>query len=341
MRVLALPVLVLVATLSLFTAASAHADDPAKIISQSSFVDSEGRLNIVGTVRNTGSMPVQATMGLEVQDKDGSSVLLQQKTYGRVIWPLNDSPFKFVIESGAAGDPFVMDVREANAVNYGMIVLNYSSMAAGEERAFVGTVKNTAPYDIHNVSVYASVRSNNATQLDTVRSNVIPVLKAGEEQPFIAMPDPAIKSKVYYYSCAGLDYDDPITTIKTGDGRFIAYNLNVAAQVNSLRYENSTDSIAFGVRPYAPGGGQLSLKIPQLSQNQTLMVMLDGELHDALVKGDGKTLYIDFFVPPGDHKVEIQGVRNVPELSLTMLALAAVTVGAIIATRFNAAFKIS
>jgi hypothetical protein len=145
---------------------------------------------------------------------------------------------------------------------------------------------------------------------------------------------------VLFYSCAGLDFDAPIPTIDAGGGKFIPFNLNAFAQVSSLRYENSTDSIAFGVRHYLPNGGPLILKIPQLSQNQTVMVMLDGEPHDASVKGDGKTISIDFFVPKGDHKVEIQGVRNVPELPFAMLAMVAVTAGAVIATRFKAAFKI-
>jgi hypothetical protein len=339
MRILAVPVLALVATLSF--AISAHAaDDPVKIITQSSFVDSEGRLNVVGTIRNTGAVPVQVTMGLLVEDEGGSRVV-EQPTYGRVVWPLNDSPFKFVVDSGTAGEPFIIRVQAADVVNYGMIVLNYSSMAVGEERAFAGTVKNNAPFDIHNVSVFASVRSDNATQLDTVRSNVIPVLKAGEEQPFAAVPDPAVRSKVYYYSCAGLDYDDPITTIDAGNGKFIAYTMTSAAQVSSLRYENATDSIAFGIRPYAPDGGRLGLKLPQLSQNQTVAVMLDGELHEASIMGNGKTISIDFFVPKGDHQVQIQGVRNVPELPFAMLALTAVTAGIVALARFKAAFKIS
>lgn len=337
MRMLALPLVALLVTLSLFTA-SADAEEPVKIIAQSSFVDSDGRLNVVGTVRNTGVVPVQATIGLHVQDKSMNKVM-QEPTYGRVIWPLNDSPFKFVIESGTVGEPFIMNVQEADYPNYGVIILNYSSMATGEERAFVGTVKNTAQFDVHNLSVFASVRSDNATQLDSVRSNIIPVLKAGEEQPFAAIPDPAVRSKAYYYSCAGLDFDAPIPTIDAGDGKFIPFNLNAFALVSSLRYENSTDSIAFGVRHYMPDGGPLSLKIPQLLRNQTVVVMLDGELHDASVKGDGKTISIDFFVPNGDHKVEIKGVRNVPELEFAIFALAAVTAGAIIARK--AAFKIS
>jgi hypothetical protein len=282
--------------------AAPSADEPVKIIAQSSFVDSEGRTNIVGTVRNTGTLPLEATVGLAVQDP-----------YGRIIWPLNDSPFKFVVESGSAGDPFIADVKEVGATQTtDMIILNYTSMAAGEERAFVGTVKNNAPFDIYNISVFASVRSENATQIDSVRSKVIPVLKASEEQVFIAIPDPAVKPRVYYYSCAGLDLDEPITTIDAGGGKFIAYDLNAAAQVSAIRYENETDSISFRIRPYSPAGGPISFMLPQVSQNQTMTITLDDKLHEASIRPDGKTIYIDFFVPQGEHQVQIQRVRNVP-----------------------------
>lgn len=317
MQISAVSTLALLVIFSFSTGAyssyAAHsADDSVKIIAQSSFVDSEGRTNIVGTVRNTGTLPVQATVGLTVQDKAGIRIE-QQPTYGRIIWPLNDSPFKFVVESGRAGDPFIADVNEVGATQTNdMIILNYTSMAAGEERAFVGTVKNNAPFDIYNLSVFASVRSENATQLDSVRSDVIPVLKASEEQVFIVIPDPAVKPMVYYYSCAGLDLDNPITTIDAGGGKFIAYDLNAAAQVSAIRYENQTDSIAFRIRPYSPTGGPINLMLPQVSQNQTVTVTLDDKLHEASIRPDGKTIYIDFFVPQGEHQVQIQRVRNIP-----------------------------
>ena len=296
--------------LSSFIVRAFAADDSVKIIAESSFVDSEGRLNVVGTLRNTDDMPVQAKVGLKVEDESGTRIE-QQSTYGRIIWPLNDSPFKFVVEYGTTSEPYILDVKEVDATNSDMIMLNYSSMAMGEDRAFVGTVKNNAPFDIYNVSIFASVRSDNATQLDTVRSNAIPILKSSEEQPFVAVPDPAIKSKVYYYSCAGLDFDNPITTIDTGDGKFIAYDLNAAAQVSAILYENETDSIALEIRPYSPIGGPISFKIPQVSQNQIVTVMLDGKMHEASIRPDGKTVYIDFFVPQGEHQVQIQNVRNI------------------------------
>jgi hypothetical protein len=336
----AMSALTLVFCLSFSTSAAFSANESVKIIAQSSFIDYEGKLNIVGTVRNTGALPVQAIVGLEVQDENGIRIE-QQQTYGRIIRPLNDSPFKFVIDSGTAGHPFIADLKEVEVTHTtDMIILNYTSMAAGEENAFVGTVKNNAPFDIYNVSVFASARSENATQLDSVRSNVIPVLKASEEQPFIAVTDAAVKSSVYYYSCAGLDLDAPITTIDAGGGKFIAYDLNAAAQVSAIQYENETDSIVFGIRPYSPTGGPVSLMIPQASQDQTVTVTLDGKLHESSIREDGKTIYIDFFVPQGEHQVQIQRVTSMPEMPFAMLGLAALTAGVLAAARLRAAFKI-
>jgi hypothetical protein len=311
MHILAVPALALIVILS-FSTSAYSADESVKIIAQSSFLDSEGRLNFVGTVRNTGTLPVQVIVGLEVQDQNRIR-MEQQPTYGRIIWPLNDSPFKFVIDSGTTGHPFIANVKEVEVTHItDAIILNYTSMAAGEEKAFVGTVKNNAPFDIYNVSVFASSRSENATQLDSVRSNLIPVLKASEEQPFIAFTDPAVESRVFYYSCAGLDLDSPITTIDAGGGKFIAYDLNAAAQVSEIRYENDTDSIDFGIRPYSPTGGPVSLMIPQALKDQSVTVALDGKLHESSIRDDGKTIYIDFFVPQGEHQVQIQKVASIP-----------------------------
>jgi len=336
----ALPLVILASLPSLSNIV--YAFDGPEIILKSSFVDSEGRQTIVGTVRNFGELPVQVIVG--VQTTEGK--IQEAPTYGRTIWPLTDAPFKIVLENGVgAGEPFIKEVREVeDTPNYNaMLVLNYSSMAVGEERAFVGTIKNTGPFDVYNVSVFAGIHSpDHKLQLDSVRSNVIQVIKAGEEVEFKALPDPAIRSDMFYYSCAGLDYDNPITTLRGSGGTFVSYSLIAAAQISSMRYNDTTDSITFGVRPYPPDGTPLSMQIPQLSENQTIAVMLDGNLHEAKISRDGKTLSIEFFVPKGEHHVQIQGVRNVPEFPFAILALAAVTGGIVILARINkAAFKIS
>ncbi len=287
------------------------ANDSVKVLSLSSFFDANGKLNVVGTVRNTGSLPVKVMVSLPVRDQNGVRIE-QQPTYGRIIWPLNDSPFKFVLDSGTPETPFIGEVKEIQERAHvtDMVVLNYTSMAVGDERAFIGTVRNNAPFDIYNVSVFASVRSENATQLDSVKSGVIPVLKANEQQLFMAIPDAAIKSKVYYYSCAGLDFNAPISTIPAGQGKFIAYDLKAVAQVSGIQYENETDSIAFGISPYGPAGGPVSMMIAQMSEDPNLTVTLDGKTIQSSVRADGKTIYVDFFVPPGQHQAQVNNITN-------------------------------
>src|SRR5215204_1272470 len=175
MHISAVPALAIGVILS-FSTSAYSADDSVKIIAQSSFLDSEGRLNFVGTVRNTGTLPVQVIVGLEVQDENGIR-MEQQPTYGRIIWPLNDSPFKFVIDSGTASHPFIADVKEVEVTHItDAIILNYTSMAAGEEKAFVGTVKNNAPFDIYNVSFFSSFLIYNSTHFYILKINLIPFL---------------------------------------------------------------------------------------------------------------------------------------------------------------------
>lgn len=320
--------------------ASGQLDGPM-IILRSSFIDSEGRVNVVGTVRNFASVPVQVTVGLPIAD----GKTLHAETYGRTIWPLTDSPFKFILEDNQVqdGEPFMHQVAELKTVNHDNLELSYDGMAVGEEKAFVGKIKNVGPFEMRNVSVFAAVHSlDHSMQLDTVRSNVISVIKPGEEFEFTAIPDPAVRPDVLYYSCAGLDYDDPITSVRVGEGKILAYDLTAVAQVSNFRYENSTDSLAFGARPYSPAGGDVTIKIPQFASNHTVTVMLDGEHHESSVKADGRTITVDFFVPSGNHEIQIQGVRNLPEIPLSLLALAGAVAAAVVTMRLaTGAFKIS
>ena len=335
--VLALCLLILISPF--FMIASAEFDGP-RIILRSSFVDSEGRVNVVGTVRNFAQVPVQVTIGLPTLE----GKTLETETYGRTIWPLTDSPFKFILRDGESqgGEPFLKSVTELYAVRHDMLILTYDGMAVGEERAFVGKIKNTGPFEVKNVSVFAAVHNTDHTlQLDTVRSNVLSVIKPGEELDFVALPDPVVRADVLYYSCAGIDYDDPITTVKIGDGKILAYDLTAVAQVSNFRYDNSTDSLAFGIRSYNPSGGDVELKIAQLASNQTVSVALDGVAHEAFVKSDGRTMSIDFFVPEGSHEIQVQGVRNIPEIHSAVLAFAGITGLALAMLRSWGAFKIS
>lgn len=193
------------------------------------------------------------------------------------------------------------------------MILNYSNIAVGNEKALVGTIKNIGPFEINNLYIYASVQNSNRNQVDSAKSSVIPVIQPGEEVEFEVKPDPAVKSEAFYYSCAGLDYDSPITTLPTGNGGFIPYTLEGLAKILDLRYENASNSIIFGVDHYNPDGGLITLKLPQINHNEKPSVLMD-ELpysgDDAKMRSDGKTIFIDIFVPPEEHQVQVKGISS-------------------------------
>src|SRR2546427_12790812 len=137
---------------SLFT--TVYAFDGPEIILKSSFVDSEGRVNVVGTVRNFASTPVQVTIGIGTDD----GRTLQTPPYGRIIWPLTDSPFKFVLDGAAnTSEPFIMDIKEIETPNYNtMLVLSYDRMAGAAPMGFVGGINNVGPLGATTSRAFAS-----------------------------------------------------------------------------------------------------------------------------------------------------------------------------------------
>lgn len=301
----------------------AFADEATRISEQHFFKNSKGNLNIAGLVKNDGNMPVHVIVGLNITSKisvndtrastDQHVSTIQNTTYSRIVFPSTSSPFKFAVppDSSIIQKAFISDVQEFPVPLYDNLVLNYSNVPVADNKALVGTVKNVGLVDIHNVSIYASVHNKNRTQIDSVQSNLIPVLKPGQESAFNAIPDPNLRGEVEYFSCAGLDFNQPINTLRVDDDEFIPYDLRAIAKISTLEYVNSTDSISFGVKHYNPEGGDLSLKVPQLSANQTIFVMMDDKTYDKpSIRMDGKTINIDLFIPPGDHEMNIQGIRN-------------------------------
>ena len=71
------------------------------------------------------------------------------------------------------------------------------------------------------------------------------------------------------------------------------------------------NSIIFGITHYNPAGDFMTQKVPQYSKSQAIFIMMDGKLYKlATVQMNGNTISIDFFVPPGDHQMQIRGAGN-------------------------------
>jgi hypothetical protein len=313
--------LFILSVLSLTANATAIVDNNSvKMTKQESFRDSNGRLNIIGVVDNNGKIPVSITIGLNVVDKKNNAesvTTIRDPTYGKIIYPLTGAPFKFVISPNQSvkGTAFISSIRQVPVPYYNVLRLNYSNMPTGNDRALVGTAKNVGPFDLHDVSVYASVHDKNGIQIDSVKSNVMSVIKPGQEVAFTAIPDSATSPHVFYFSCAGVSLNNaPMTILDIGKGQSIYYDINGVVSISDFKYNTATDSIIFGVKHYNPDGGPMSLKIVKNSGNPSaaISVMMDGKLYkEAPLKTmDSKTVHIDLFIPSGEHNVQVKGIRN-------------------------------
>ena len=308
-----IPSLIILFFLIILVPNESYGEFPISIVDQKIFQGLNGDRNLVGVVQNNAGTPIEVKIGVNITKPNNISSILTSNTFTNVIYPYTAAPFKFTISSnelfkGLAypietkkiAKPFLLELRQ-----------NYSNLATDDEKALVGTIKNKGFNIIKNVAVYASVHSINGTQIDSVKSTVIPVIHPDEEISYKIIPDSAIKDDVYIYSCAGLDINAPISTMSIGNGEYLVFNLESASAISNFRYENSSDSIIFEIYPYNPVGGPTIFQVPQISSNQKIDIFLDGkEYENKIVTMDGKTISMNIFIPKDKHELKISGIRN-------------------------------
>jgi len=300
-----------------------------EIDAKNTFRGADGEIKLMGVVHNTGDIPLEVKLGLDITtDTDNATettVTEEATTYSRVLYPYSVSPFKFSIKSPdresqttLIGKPFINKYEKLSTPNYdALVTLNYTNIPSEENAALVGTVKNSGPFDLRNVTVYASAHDENRTQIDSVKSNVIPVIEPGQEMAFTAIPDLTIKSQIKYYSCAGVDMNPQMNKLAIGDNRGVRYDLEGPVAISDLKYESASDSMLFGVKHYNPDGGPMAIKVASNydysgSQNP-LVIMLDGKdlfIENTTTKNDEKVLTMDIVVPPKEHEIQIRGISN-------------------------------
>jgi len=308
-----IPSLIILFFLIILVPNESYGEFPISIVDQKIFQGLNGDWNLVGVVQNNAGAPIEVKLGVNITKPNNLSSILTSNTFTNVIYPYTAAPFKFTISSNElfkglaypietkeVAKPFLLELRQ-----------NYANLATDDEKALVGTIKNKGFNIIKNVAVYASVHSINGTQIDSVKSTVIPVIHPDEEISYKIIPDSAIKDDVYIYSCAGLDINAPISTMSIGNGEYLVFNLESASAISNFRYENSSDSIIFEIYPYNPVGGPTIFQVPQISSNQKIDIFLDGkEYENKIVTMDGKTISMNIFIPKDKHELKISGIRN-------------------------------
>lgn len=295
------------------TTAFAHQEERNVTITDvGSFVDAKGIKNVVGTVENGNDIPIQAVIGINATTGSSKSVsLLMTEPYGKVIYPYREAPFKFSTPSSydvkSIVKPFLYLVRNVNIPNYDVIRLNYSSTPL-QNGSLVGSVKNIASFDVHDLIIYASAHDRSGAQIDSVRSHLIPVLRSGERVMFIVSSDPAVRSKVAFYSCFGVDFSTMNMKIKIGQNKYITSNMTGLATIRNIKADPSTGTLLINIYNQYPVPGPFRMKIPQIFSSPTIFVMVDGTLSRNTVTMMKGYTYVDLNIPAGKHEISVSGI---------------------------------
>jgi hypothetical protein len=125
---------------------------------------------------------------------------------------------------------------------------------------------------------------------------------------FIVSPDLAVKSKVSFYSCFGVDFSTTNMKIRIGENRYVTSNMTGLATISNIKADPSTGSILIDIDNQYPVPGPLSLKIPQIFSSPTIFVMVDGTLYKNAVTMTKGYTYVNLIIPAGKHEVTVSGI---------------------------------
>ena len=295
----------------LTTPAHALKTNNALVTDVGSYVDKTGNRYVVGTVENKNDVPIHVLLGFNFTASNVKTTAVAQP-YGKTIYPYGEAPFKFELPSGAnvklTANPYVYRLSTTSIPYFDVLKLNYSNIPF-PNGTLIGTVKNTASFDIYDLYIYASAHNKTGAQIDSVSTALMPILKSGEKTLFSVTPNPSLASKVAFYSCFGVDFRTMNMRINIGENRYILSNMTGLATINNVKADPSTGSIRIYMNNQYPVPGPLILKIPQLIGASTVFVTMDGTLYkNAVTNSKGFTL-VNLMVPGGKHEIDVNGIR--------------------------------
>ncbi len=300
-------------------------DNPrAYVKNYSSYLDVDNDIVIIGSVAKSDYQiyPQNVTVGiLAYNNITASHKIIAEKPYYALLSKNNEPfPFKFKLNStifplATEAEPFILESENVSmpTTKLNTIKLDYPVIPQGKNKELFGNITNTSPIPINNVTLFAIVNDRNSTQIDSVRT-FIPVLKPYEKVQFSFTPDPAIKDRVYFYSCVGGDIDDmkidEFKIVNISDTKILGYKFSGLIQIDSMNYNDSSKQFNFAINNIYPYPGSLSVELMP-AQNSPISIMMDGLPYQAidLKNIDNKTA-IELSIPQGSHDVAILDIED-------------------------------
>ena len=263
--------------------------------------------------------PVEITLGLNVyNDFSKRYDIIKEHPFKKLIYDTNEPvPFKFTInpvkyQIKSDSVPFIQDIKKAGlqSPKINTFTLKYDEALLGPSKELHGTVKNTAPNTIKNLTLYAIVHGKNGVQVDSVKTK-IPVIKPQETANFSLLPDKAVKNLVLVYSCVGGELEDinSYQVIEIQPNKTLGYKFSGFMEINSINYDNKTGQFGIKVNNVYPISSSLSLQFKPEQQN-SLSIQIDGHALDSKIANGNKTTMVDLVAPQGEHEINVYNIDN-------------------------------
>ena len=296
----------------------------AYVKNYSSYLDADNNTIIIGSVAKSDYQiyPQNVTVGiLTYNNITASNEIIAEKPYNTILSKNNEPfPFKFKLNStifplAAEAEPFILKSENVSmpTTKLNTIKLDYPAIPQGKNKELFGNITNTSPVTINNITLFAIVNDRNSTQIDSVRT-FIPVLKPFEQVQFSFTPDPAIKDRVYFYSCVGGDIDDmkidEFKIVNISATKILGYKFSALVQIDSMNYNDSSKQFDFALNNIYPYPGSLSVELMPM-QNNPVSIMMDGSPYQATnLKNTYNKTIIELSIPQGIHDVAILNIED-------------------------------
>ena len=300
-------------------------DNPrAYVKNYTSYLDNDNNIIIIGSVAKSENQtfPQNVTVGIVAYNNiTGSDEITAEKPFNTILYK-NDEPFPFkfklnstIFPLAAKAEPFILESKNVSipTTKLNTIRLDYPVIPQGKNKELFGNITNTSPIPLNNITLFAIVNDRNSTQIDSVRT-FIPVLKPYEKMQFSFTPDPAIKDRVYFYSCVGGDIDDmkidEFRIVNISATKILGYKFSELVQIDSMNYNDSSKQFNFAINNIYPYPGSLSVELMPV-QNSPVSIMMDGAPYQPTnLKNLANKTAIELSIPKGVHDVAIVNIEK-------------------------------
>ncbi|MER5175091.1 MAG: hypothetical protein ABJB76_08050 [Candidatus Nitrosocosmicus sp.] len=285
--------------------------------------DLDKNIIIIGSVAASQNLtltsPVEVTLGLNAYNNISKKYdIIKEQPFRKVIYDINEPiPFKFTInpnnfQLNSNSIPYIYSIKKADSqsTRINTFTLKYNEALLGPSKELYGTVQNTAPSTIKNLTLYAIVHAKNGTQVDSVKT-IVPIIKPKEIVNFSFIPNKVVKDFVSTYSCVGGSLQDinAYQSINLNSNKTLGYKFSGFMEINSLKYDNKSAQFKIEANNVYPISAALSLKLSP-EQKNPLSIKIDSHDYNSKIINSNETSKIELFIPQGKHEISIQGISN-------------------------------